>query len=51
MIQESTRMADRVAVHPITAKPRNFGPVLVGNDPDIHLGDGTGSTNCGRKWN
>jgi hypothetical protein len=50
MISEGDSIVDRVAIHPMTVRRTSPGPVLVGNDPNIHLGDGTGSTFCGRKW-
>ena len=50
MISEVNRVAARRAVGRMTAEPRDLGPVLIGNDPDIHLGDGSGSTQCGRRW-
>jgi hypothetical protein len=50
MISEGNRIAERRAVGWMTAEPRNLGPVLIGNDPYIHLGDGTGSTRCRRRW-
>jgi hypothetical protein len=50
MISEGNRIAERLTVSRMAAEPQNVGPVLIGNDPYIHLGDGTGSTRCGRKW-
>jgi hypothetical protein len=50
MISEANRIAERIAGGRIAAEPPNVGPVLIGNDPDIHLGDSTGSTRCGRYW-
>jgi hypothetical protein len=50
MISEADRIAEQGTVRPMTAESRDVGPVLVGNDPYIHLGDGTRSTRCGRRW-
>jgi hypothetical protein len=51
MISEANRVAERHIVSPtMTSEPRDLGPVLIGNDPHIHLGDASGSTRCGRTW-